>query len=72
MSAYSILHLMSTPTDLQHFYGSVRAFELANLTDDWTLVALHFFFDAATLAEQIGVGHERFAKALALLGATRS
>jgi predicted ester cyclase len=33
---------MSTPTDLQHFYGSARAFELANLTDDWTLVALHF------------------------------
>ena len=37
---------MSTPTDLERFYGFVRAFELANLTDEWRLLAPHFADDA--------------------------
>lgn len=33
---------MTTPTDLERFFSYVRAFELANLTDDWRLLEPHF------------------------------
>jgi hypothetical protein len=33
---------MTAPTDLERFYSYVRAFELAYLTDDWTLLDPHF------------------------------
>ena len=33
---------MTTPTDLERFFGYVRAFELANLTDDWSLIEPYF------------------------------
>jgi hypothetical protein len=34
--------VMTTPTPLERFYSYVRAFELAYLTDDWTLLEPHF------------------------------
>lgn len=37
---------MTTPTDLERFYGFVRTFELANLTDDWSLLEPHLADDA--------------------------
>lgn len=33
---------MATPTDLERFFSYVRAFELANLTDEWSLLEPHF------------------------------
>ena len=33
---------MPTPSNLEIFYGYVRAFELAYLTDDWSLLEPHF------------------------------
>jgi predicted ester cyclase len=33
---------MATPSDLERFFGYVRAFELAYVTDDWSLLAPHF------------------------------
>jgi len=33
-------------TDLERFFSYVRAFELANLTDDWSLIEPHFTEDA--------------------------
>jgi hypothetical protein len=37
---------MPAPSDLERFFGYVRAFELAYVTDDWSLLAPHFADDA--------------------------
>jgi predicted ester cyclase len=46
---------MSTPTDLERFFGYVRAFELAYLTDNWTLLEPCFSEDACHLVDDGGV-----------------
>jgi len=45
---------MGTPTDLERFSGYVRAFELAYLSDDWSLLDPWFAPDAVHTVEDAG------------------
>ena len=46
---------MGTPSDLERFFGYVRAFELANLTSHWSLLEPCFSEDACHLVDDGGV-----------------
>ena len=46
---------METPSDLERFFGYVRAFELANLTSNWSLLEPCFSEDACHLVDDGGV-----------------
>jgi predicted ester cyclase len=45
----------TTPSDLERFFGYVRAFELAYLTDNWSLLEPCFSEDACHLVDDGGV-----------------